>query len=125
VERPGLLRWLWYAMGGGLPARYRHWVLHDVTTKRWRWRALFRSVVQILPVAVLLYVLLPTEPWVRLMAVGGGLLVGMIYAVAYLEESTEHRAVKAGFARGTAKAIRGDDEDEGWDDGGATPGSPG
>ena len=106
MERPGLLRWLWYAMGGGLPFSYAQWVLHDVTTKRWRWRALFRSVVQILPVAVVLYVVLPTPPWVRLMAIGGGLLVGMIYAVAYLEESTENRALKAGFLRGTAATVR-------------------
>ncbi len=106
MERPGLLRWLWYAMGGGLPFAYAQWVLHDVTTKRWRWRALFRSVVQILPVAVVLYVVLPTPPWVRLMAIGGGLLVGMIYAVAYLEESTENRALKAGFLRGTAATVR-------------------
>ena len=30
----------------------------------------------------------------------------MLYAVSYLEESTEHRALKAGFARGTVKAVR-------------------
>jgi Family of unknown function (DUF5313) len=123
-------------MGGGLPPRHRHWVLHDVTTKRWRWRALFRSVIQILPVAVLLFIFLPTQSWVALMAVGGGLLVGMIYAVAYLDESTEHRALKAGFTRGTASRIRGDvdidelEEDERYyrrdrDDGPATPDNPG
>lgn len=136
VERPGLLRWLWYANGGGLPARYRDWVLHDVTTPGWRWRALLRSVVQILPVSVLIYLLLPVEPWVRLMAVGGGLLVGMIYAVAYLDESTEHRAVKAGYPRGTTGSVRAaanpDAVDEEYrdlwqdrGDGDATPGSPG
>jgi hypothetical protein len=106
MRRPGPLRWLWYALGGGLPAEHRSWVLHDVTARHWRWRALLRSVVQIAPVALLLYLLLPTPPWVRLMAVGGGLLVGMIFAVAYLDESTEHRAVKAGYPRGTATQIR-------------------
>ena len=106
MERPGLSRWLWYAMGGGLPDRHRDWVLHDVTTKRWRWRALLRSLVQIVPVSVLIYLLLPVEPWVRLMAVGGGLAVGLLYAVAYLEESTEHRAVKAGYPRGTTSTVR-------------------
>jgi Family of unknown function (DUF5313) len=29
--RPGPLRWFWYAVGGRLPARYRSWVLHDLT----------------------------------------------------------------------------------------------
>ena len=55
---------------------------------------------------MLLYVFLPTPPWVRLMAIAGGLLVGMIYALAYLEESTENRALKAGFVRGTATTVR-------------------
>lgn len=27
MERAGLLRWLWYAMGGGLPPAHRRWVL--------------------------------------------------------------------------------------------------
>lgn len=66
-------RWLWYAMGGGLPARYREW---------------------------------------GLLAVAGGIRVGMIYALAYLDEAGEHRALKAGFARGTVKAVR-DDADAG------------
>jgi hypothetical protein len=106
VKHPGLLRWFWYALGGGLPSRNREWVLYDVTTRFWRLRALFRSLVQILPVGVLLYVFLPTEPWVRVMAVLGGVFVGMIYALAYLDESTEHRALKAGYRRGTPKAVR-------------------
>jgi Family of unknown function (DUF5313) len=93
-------------MGGRLPLRYSQWVLHDVTTRWWRLRALFRSLVQILPVAALIYVLLPTEPWVRLMACAGGVFVGMIYALAYLDESSESRALKAGFLRGTAQQVR-------------------
>ena len=106
VKRPDPLRWLWYAVGGRLPLRYSQWVLHDVTTRWWRVRALFRSLVQILPVAVLIYVFLPTEPWVRVMACLGGVFVGMIYALAYLDESSESRALKAGFLRGTAGQVR-------------------
>jgi hypothetical protein len=68
MERPGPLRWLWYAMGGGLRPAHRRWVLHDLTVRTWRLQQPFRSIVQILPVAV-------------------------------LEEATEHRALKAGFAR--------------------------
>ena len=104
--RPGLLRWLWYAVGGRLPLRYSQWVLHDVTARWWRLRALSRSLVQILPVAVLIYAFLPTEPWVRVMAILGGVFVGMIYALAYLDESSESRALKAGFMRGVAKQVR-------------------
>lgn len=100
------MRWLWYAMGGALPSHYRDWVLHDLTTRRWRWRSLFRSLVQILPVGLLILAFLPSELWVRVMAVAGGIWVGMIYALAYLDEASEHRALKAGFARGTAAAVR-------------------
>jgi hypothetical protein len=32
----------------------------------------------------------------------------MIYAVAYLYEATEHRAMKAGYPRGMAQAVRDD-----------------
>ncbi len=100
------MRWLWYAVGGGLPPRHREWVLHDLTTRRWRLRSLFRSLVQILPAGLLIVAFLPSELWVRLMAVAGGIWVGMIYALAYLDEVSEHRALKAGFARGTVKAVR-------------------
>ncbi|MFC4949853.1 DUF5313 family protein [Pseudonocardia sp. GCM10023141] len=106
MKGPGPLRWWWYAMGGGLPVRYREWVLHDITTRWWRWRSLLRSLVQILPVGVLIYLFLPTEPWVRLLAVAGGIWVGMVYALAYLDEVSEHRALKAGYPRGAAQAVR-------------------
>ena len=33
--RPGPVRWFWYALGGRLPARYRPWVLHDLTCRTW------------------------------------------------------------------------------------------
>ncbi|MEJ3657463.1 DUF5313 family protein [Actinomycetes bacterium KLBMP 9759] len=106
MKRPNPLWWLWYAMGGGLPPRHQEWVLHDVTATWWRVRAFVRSLVQILPVAVLVYFVVPGEPWVRLMAVAGGVFVGMIYGAAFQDESTEHRAVKAGYPRGTATAVR-------------------
>ena len=108
MHRPGPLRWLWYAVGGGLPARYREWVLHDLTARTWWLRQLGRSIVQVLPVAVLVLILVPGELWVRVLAVAGGVSVGMIYAVAYLYEATEHRAMKAGYPRGTAQSVRDD-----------------
>lgn len=108
VERPGPLRWSWYAMGGALPARHREWVLHDLTTRTWWLRQLGRSLVQVLPVAVLVLILVPGELWVRVLAVLGGTAVGMIYAVAYLYEATEHRAMKAGYPRGMLQAVRDD-----------------
>jgi uncharacterized protein DUF5313 len=104
--RPGPVRWLLYAFGRSLPPRYREWVLHDLTTWTWPARQLLRSVVQVLPFGLVLAVLLPGEPWVRIVAVVGGAMVGMIYAVAFLYETTEHRALKAGFPRGHLKQVR-------------------
>ncbi|MCE0763627.1 DUF5313 domain-containing protein [Pseudonocardia kujensis] len=104
--RPNPLRWLLYAYGAGLPPRHKEWVLHDVTAPTWRWRHLARATAQLAPIAVLLYVFIPGEPWVRAMAVLGGLLIGYFYSFAYMYESAEHRAVKAGYPQGGAAAVR-------------------
>ncbi|MFC5996320.1 DUF5313 family protein [Pseudonocardia hispaniensis] len=104
--RPGLLRWLWYALGGRLPDRYRVWVLHDVSTRSWALRHLCRTAVQLSPIAVLLFLFLPGSVWVRVGGVVGGMLLGFIYSIAYMNESCEHRAVKAGYPSGSAAAAR-------------------
>ena len=106
LRRPGPLRWVGYALGAGLPAEYRDWVLHDVTTRTWALRHLARVTVQLAPVAVLLYVLIPGEPWVRALAVLAGLLLGYFYGFVYMYETAEHRAVKAGWPLGTAAHVR-------------------
>jgi hypothetical protein len=62
-SRPDPLRWLWYTFGGGLGARYREWVLHDVTSPT-RWvRQLARAVVQTATMAGLAIVVLGTR-WI-------------------------------------------------------------
>ncbi|NMI01348.1 DUF5313 family protein [Pseudonocardia acidicola] len=104
--RPGPIRWLAYAFGAGLPAKNRTWVLHDVTTRTWRLRHLARTAVQLTPIAVLLYVLIPGPAWVRGGAVLAGLLLGFFYSVAYMYETAEHRAVKAGYPQGAAAGVR-------------------
>jgi hypothetical protein len=104
--RPGVLRWLWYALGGGLPPRYRDWVLHDVTTRTWPLRQMGRSVLQLVPIAALLVLVVPGELWVRITAVVGGALVGMVYAASFVQQTTEHRAMKAGWPAGYAQAVR-------------------
>lgn len=106
TRRPGPVRWMWYAMGGRLPAAYREWVLHDVTCRTWPLRHLLRLLVQLVPVAVVLVVVIPGPLWVRLMAVVGGSLVGLLYSFVFLYEATEHRAGKAGYAHGTAARLR-------------------
>src|SRR5215207_1421312 len=94
--RPGPFRWLLYALGRGLPPRNREWVL----------RHLLRATVQLAPVAVLLYLLMPGSSGVRIGAVLGGLALGYFYSLAYMYETTENRAMKAGYPRGTARELR-------------------
>lgn len=106
MQRPGPLRWLWYAFGGRLPWRYHDWVLRDVTARGWWWRSLLRSFVQVLPIGVLIFLFLPVELWVRVAAAIVGMAVGLTYALAYLDEAAESRALKAGWTRGKAKAVR-------------------
>lgn len=106
VVRPDPLRWLWYAVGGRLPLRYRMWVLHDVTARTWWLRHIARALVQAVPVGVVVGLLIPGSLGIRLAAVGGGILVSMIYVVAFVDEAVEHRSMKAGFPRGYAKAMR-------------------
>ena len=105
-RRPDPLHWLLYAFGRKLPPRYRTWVLHDLTTGTWVLRQMIRSLVQVLPFAVVLALLLPGEPWVRITAVLGGAAVGMIYAAAFVHETTESRAAKAGYPRGYIVEVR-------------------
>jgi Family of unknown function (DUF5313) len=100
------VRWVLYAFGRGLPPEYREWVLHDITTRTWVLRHALRAAVQLAPVAVLLYVLIPGSHLVRAGAVLGGLLMGFFYSMAYIQETTENRAIKAGYPRGMAREIR-------------------
>jgi hypothetical protein len=105
-RRPGPLRWTWYAVGGSLGPRYRQWVLHDLTCRsRWT-RQIVRAVVQVVPLAVLLFLTLGTG-WVTWVGVICGLVMALIYSVAYFDQSVDYRLVKHGFPSGTARAVLG------------------
>ena len=106
VVRPAPHRWLWYALGGGLPRRHRGWVLFDTTTGTWWARHVARSLVQMaVPIAAV--VLLLPAPWgLRVAVAGGGVALGLVYSLAYMVEATENRVVKAGYPAGTAQAHR-------------------
>jgi hypothetical protein len=103
---PGPLQWLWYAFGGGLAPRYRDWVLHDATAPTWWLRQLVRSMVQALPVAVVVALLIPGSPGIKLMAAAGGMAVAAFYVLGFVDEAVERRVVKAGFPYGYAKEMR-------------------
>jgi Family of unknown function (DUF5313) len=106
VVRPAPHRWLWYAFGGRLPARHRGWVLYDTTTSTWGLRHVARSLVQMSVPIILIMTLLPADLGLRAAAAGGGVFLGLLYSLAYMPETTEHRVVKAGYPAGLATAIR-------------------
>jgi hypothetical protein len=106
VVRPAPHRWLWYAFGGGLPARHRSWVLYDTTTGTWGLRHVARSLVQMSVPIIVIMTLLPAGWGLRAAVAGGGVFLGLIYSLAYMPETTEHRVVKAGYPAGLATAIR-------------------
>ncbi len=106
LVRPAPHRWLWYALGGGLPARHRAWVLHDTTTPSWWLRHLARMAVQLSIPIVLVMVLLPASWGLKAAVAGGGIFLALIYGLAYMPETTENRVVKAGYPAGTATVLR-------------------
>jgi Family of unknown function (DUF5313) len=106
LRRPGPLRWLRYALGGRLPQRFSPWVLHDTSTGTWFLRHVARTMVQLaIPIGLVL-LLVPGEFWIRGMAALGGILLALIYSVAYVTEFLENRVVKAGYPVGSAQAAR-------------------
>ena len=115
TPRPGPLWWLWYAFGGGLPARFAPWVLHDTTSRTWWVRHVIRLVVQLAPFVAAIVIFVPGPISLRVMSALGGAIMGLIFGVAYLHETVEHRLVKAGYPEGTGVATRAErtrDKDE-------------
>ena len=104
--RPGPFRWIWYALGGGLPHRFSPWVLHDTSTRTWVLRHLLRSAVQLAVPIALVLLLMPGAFWIRGMAALGGVLLALFFSVAYMTETIESRVKKAGYPAGTAEATR-------------------
>lgn len=62
-------------------------------------------MVQLMPFAVILLLVLGLE-WFSWVAVVGGALLGLIYSVAYIEKTAEHRLIKYGYPAGTGRAVR-------------------
>ncbi len=106
TRRPTPLQWVRYALGGRLPRHLSPWVLADTTEPGWVRRHLTRAVVQLLPVLVLCLVVVPVPLVYRVSAAGGGLLMGLIFSLAFMVETTEHRVAKAGYPPGTAARLR-------------------
>jgi hypothetical protein len=63
-------------------------------------------MVQLLPVLVLCVVAVPVPLSYRLSAAAGGLLLGLLFSIAFMTETIEHRVAKAGYPPGTAGRLR-------------------
>ncbi|MGY1653561.1 DUF5313 family protein [Geodermatophilus sp. SYSU D01119] len=105
VASPSALQWLRYALGARLPRDLSAWVLSDTTRPGWVRRHVTRSLVQLSPLVVLC-LFVPVPLVYRLTAALGGVLVGLMYSMAFMVETTEHRVAKAGYPAGTAARIR-------------------
>jgi len=60
----------------------------------------------LLPVLVLCLVVVPVPLSYRVSAAVGGLLIGLLFSIAFMTETIEHRARKAGYPPGTAARLR-------------------
>jgi hypothetical protein len=105
-RRPTPWQWVRYALGGGLPRELSPWVLADTTERGWIRRHLTRAVVQLLPVLVLCVAVVPVPLVYRLSVAVGGLLMALIFSIAFMTETIEHRVAKAGYPAGTAARLR-------------------
>jgi len=105
-ERPGVVRWVWYALGGSLPPRYSPWVLHDTSTRTWMLRHLLRSLVQLAVPIALVLILVPGPFWIRGMAALGGVFLALFFSLGYMTETLENRVKRAGYPAGAAQAAR-------------------
>ena len=105
MKRPNPVQWLWYAVGGRLPARLAPWVLHDVTARTWVLRHTARGLVILAPIAAGC-LLVPGPLALRLAMVLLVAIVGVYFSLSYVDESCELRAVKHGYEHGVARATR-------------------
>jgi hypothetical protein len=106
VQRPGPVRWLRYAYGAGLPERFDEWVLKDTTSPTWVLRQIGRALVQLAPLVVAVLVAIPGPFWIRAVAVVAATAMALLFSLAYMIETTDRRLTKAGYASGTAEAVR-------------------
>jgi hypothetical protein len=69
-------------------------------------RHIARALAQLAVPIALVLLLVPGEFWIRGMAALGGVFLGLFFSLAYMPETVEHRAVRAGYPPGTATAAR-------------------
>ena len=63
-----------------------------------------RAVVQVAPAGVLVMLVLGSG-WITLVALFGGLLLSLMYSVAFVNQVVAHRLLRHGYPWGTAQRI--------------------
>jgi hypothetical protein len=106
--RPGVGRWLGYAYGRRLPARYAQWVLADLTGRWWFLRHMLRGLTQCAPALLLL--LFPASPSVLAMMVGIVLFGALFYGATFAWEIRDRRLYQHGFVPELVHPRDDDDE---------------
>jgi hypothetical protein len=81
-------------------------VLADTTGRTWIVRHLLRAVVQLAPFLAICVLAVPVPLSYRLSAAVGGLILGLMFSIAFMTETIEHRVAKAGYPPGTAARLR-------------------
>jgi hypothetical protein len=106
IERPGVRHFLWYVLGGSVPARNRTWVLHDTTCPTWAIREIGRPLAVIAPLLLAYLAFVPGTLGLRLITgltfAGGGLLFMFVNALV----DNDRRAVRAGYPSGFVADLR-------------------
>ena len=104
--RPDPLRWLWYAAWGPLPDRHRLWVLYDTTCDTWVLRYFARLLVVVLPPAAAIAIFLPGPHGIGVLTAVMCASLAILLTGVWVNESTEHRLVQAGWPWDAGSALR-------------------
>jgi hypothetical protein len=106
TKRPAFWLWLKYAFGGGLPAEYNEWVLHDTTCSTWLLRHFGRVLTVLGPPLAVLPFLIPANTSIRVLTT---LTVGLCQLLLFAiigSDMTERRLTRAGYTWGTGETTR-------------------
>jgi hypothetical protein len=81
-------------------------VLHDVTAPTWILCHVLRGVVQFLPFAIVLLLVIPVDKGILATGIAMGALIGLLFSTAFVDNVAESRAMKAGYPEGYAAQVR-------------------
>jgi Family of unknown function (DUF5313) len=96
VERPPFAGRLSYVFSGRMPTRYAPWVLRDLTAPGWRGRQALRSVLMMVPFAIIVAVL-PGAPGTRGMLVAFLIVASGAMGLVLAGSFRNRRLVQNGF----------------------------